>query len=99
MKKSIDFYVVLLSIVVLVSSCAQSVDRQGDLELLTAVENALVNVVDQSKPAIVAIFVRSDDDSQHRVGSGFVFRKEGYILTNHHVVRDARIYQSNVVRW
>ena len=90
MRKSINCYVVLLSIVVMVSSCAQSIDRRGDLELLTSIENALVNVVAQSKPAIVGIFVRSVDDSQHRVGSGFVFRKEGFILTNHHVVRDAR---------
>ena len=90
MRKSIDFYLVLLFIVVLVSSCAQSIDQQRDLELLISIENVLVNVVSRSKPAIVSLFVKSVEDSQDRVGSGFIFRKEGYILTNHHVVRDAR---------
>ena len=90
MRKSIDFYLVLLFIVVLVSSCAQPIDQQRDLELLISIENALVNVVSRSKPAIVSLFVKSVEDSQDRVGSGFIFRKEGYILTNHHVVRDAR---------
>ena len=92
MRKSINFYIVLLSTVVLVSSCAQPIDRQRDLELLASIENAFVNVVTRSKPAIVSIFVRGmeDSESQNRVGSGFIFRKEGYILTNHHVVYDAR---------
>ena len=92
MRRSINFYIVLLFTVVLVSSCAQPIDRQHDLELLVSIENAFVNVVTRSKPAIVSIFVRGAEDSasQDRVGSGFIFRKEGYILTNHHVVYDAR---------
>ncbi|MCE2415261.1 trypsin-like peptidase domain-containing protein [Candidatus Poribacteria bacterium] len=55
-------------------------------------ENAFVNVVARSKPAIVSIFVEGMEEaqSQNRVGSGLIFRKEGYILTNHHVVHDAR---------
>ena len=92
MKKSINFYVVLLSTVVLVSSCAQPIDRQRDLELLASIENAFVNVVNRSKPAIVGVHVRGmeDSESRGRVGSGFIFRKDGYILTNHHVVSDAK---------
>lgn len=92
MRKSIDFCILLLSTVFLVSSCAQPINRQSDLELLTSVENAFVNVVARSKPAIVRISVRGVEgtESQNRVGSGFIFRKEGYILTNHHVVHDAR---------
>ena len=92
MRKSIDFCILLLSTVVLVSSCAQPIDQRHDLELLTSIENALVNVVTRSKPAIVGVFVRGIEGSQpqDRVGSGFIFRKEGYILTNHHVVHDPR---------
>jgi S1-C subfamily serine protease len=92
MRKSVDFYIVLLFIVVSVSSCAQPINQQRDLELLTSIENVFVNVVTRSKPAIVGVFVRGMEEaqSQSRIGSGFIFRKEGYILTNHHVVYDAR---------
>ena len=92
MRKSINFYSVLLSTVVLVSSCAQPIDRQRDLELLASIENAFVNVVTRSKPAIVGVLVKGMEESQSqgRVGSGFIFRKDGYILTNHHVVYEAR---------
>ena len=92
MRKSVDFYIALLFIVVLVSSCAQPINQQRDLELLTSIENAFVNVASRSKPAIVGVFVRGMEEtqSQDRIGSGFIFRKEGYILTNHHVIYDAR---------
>ena len=75
MRKSINFYSVLLSTVVLVSSCAQPIDRQRDLELLASIENAFVNVVTRSKPAIVGVLVKGMEESQSqgRVGSGFIF--------------------------
>ena len=92
MRKSIGFCILLVSTVVLGSSCAQSINQRNDLDVLTSIENAFVNVVTRSKPAIVGVFVSGIEEAQShdRVGSGFIFRKDGYILTNHHVVHDAR---------
>jgi len=79
MRKSIDFCILLVSTVVLVSSCAQPINQQRDLDLLTSFENAFVNVVSRSKPATVRVEVLSmvGSQSQDRVGSGFIFRNEG----------------------
>ena len=79
MRRITNVYFILLLIVVVVSSCAQSVDQPSDLELLASVENAFVNIVNRSKPAIVGIFVRGSEESQpqERVGSGFHFSERG----------------------
>ena len=68
------------------SSCAFQTKQPTSLELLSTIENAFVDIADQSKPAIVGIFVRHSDRKLNRWGSGFFFREDGYILTNDHIV-------------
>lgn len=69
----------------------------ADEQLLDAYSQAVIGVVDKVSPAVVNIDVHRQMRSQRRNftqevrgnGSGFVFTKDGYILTNSHVVHDA----------
>jgi S1-C subfamily serine protease len=65
-----------------------------DVELLDAYSRAVVAVVDAVGPAVVSVGVgkRSPQNWPERegAGSGVVIAPDGYILTNSHVVQDAR---------
>lgn len=50
--------------------------------------SGLEGLVEEATRAVVLIDVRTSTDS--RQGSGFIVDPEGLILTNHHVIRDAR---------
>jgi S1-C subfamily serine protease len=54
--------------------------------MLSAVENAFVDIATNSKPAIVGVLALNSDRGQGRWGSGFFFKEDGYILTNDHIV-------------
>ena len=55
-----------------------------DRELLDAYSNAVIGVVEKVGPAVVGVSVKQGG------GSGVLFTPDGYLMTNAHVVRDAR---------
>jgi S1-C subfamily serine protease len=102
MIKNRNLCVVLLVFVVILGSCASSKNQPiqpnqpNDFEILSSFENAITNIVDQCKPAIISLTVRKEERKDNKTidksgaGSGFIIRKDGYILTNEHVVAGAK---------
>jgi S1-C subfamily serine protease len=79
---------------------ARGVDplRSADIELLDAYSRAVTTVVDAVGPAVVSISLRREGSSGEGVepigsGSGVLLTPDGYVLTNHHVVRAANRIQ------
>src|SRR5262249_35549296 len=83
---------------------AHDTDGLGPLRLLSGSVEALVRRVSPSVvQVIVTAYTTVDDGSngqvdlvmgkQHMVGSGVVIDENGYIITNAHVVKDARRVQ------
>ncbi len=54
---------------------------------LVALQDTLVRIYEEANPGVVALRVLSRQGGSR--GSGFVFDKEGHIITNYHVVEDA----------
>ena len=102
MKRNTNLCTALLIFVAMICSCAPSTNQPNppsDFEILSAFENATTNIADQSMPAVVSLTIRKEEQKDNKTidtsgsGSGFIFRKEGYILTNEHVVHGAKSIQ------
>jgi S1-C subfamily serine protease len=61
----------------------------ADAELLDAYSRAVIGVVEAVGPAVVSIATGSRERREGS-GSGFVIAPDGYVLTNSHVVQEAR---------
>lgn len=88
----------------LTSSYASTSANQGiQQESLTAYDNPVVKVAAKVGPAVVNITTKSlaydffyDVVPQEGVGSGVIISKDGYILTNNHVIKGAQTITVNL---
>ena len=67
------------------------------VQLLESIENAFVSIAEKSNPAVVGITALNVErqgilsrNADRQEGTGFIFRKDGYVLTNNHVVDGAK---------
>ena len=53
---------------------------------------SLVDIFEKSEPGVVRVNVHKADQAEgtNGVGSGFVFDKKGHVITNAHVIKDAK---------
>ena len=61
-----------------------------DFGILSSFENAITKIVARSRPAVVSLTIEKDKEKNSTTGSGFIFQKDGHILTNEHVVNGAK---------
>ena len=83
---------------------AQEISQNGSKIIRTVEESAVISAVDKASPAVVSIVTKlpSLDSSQSTesqgIGTGFIVRSNGIILTASHVVDDPSITYSIVTK-
>ncbi|MCG9129734.1 trypsin-like peptidase domain-containing protein [Candidatus Poribacteria bacterium] len=93
-KKEVNYFIILLCSAI-IFSCATPPSQTDDFDIVRSFENTISHIVKQSKPAIVSLTVEKTSPQplkNHNSisnASGFIFKKDGFILTNEHVVRKA----------
>ena len=94
-RKMVNYLVTILCSVNTISSAAPPT-QANDIDILRSFENTISKIVEQSKPAVVSITVEKHSSKllkeKHSTGggSGFIFKKDGHILTNEHVISGAK---------
>ena len=51
---------------------------------------SLIEIFEKVEPAVVRVNVQKTEENGGGIGSGFVFDKKGHIITNAHVIKDAK---------
>jgi S1-C subfamily serine protease len=74
--------------------CEVGRTQSQEADLLDAYSKAVIQVVETVGPAVVSLLTGrgepEDEESENGAGSGVVIAPDGYILTNDHLVRDAK---------
>ena len=91
MKKNNGIYILISTIIFCifgyytVNNILFHLEKNGNVTKIVVDDTGISAAVDKVYDSVVAINVYRDDDFIG-VGSGFVFSKDGYIITNYHVI-------------
>ena len=93
-KRNVRLYTIWFLLTIIVAPHHLPAEPPSDFEMLRAFENTITAIADRSLPAIVGIDARKEmpehDHAHPSLSSGFIFNEDGYILTNEHVVQEAK---------